>query len=795
MKSRIGHIYDKFLGYAASVAIAVYLIWRVFYTLPFSYGYFAVGLGLVVLLFEALAGIEHIINHVTQVQDHHPERPDIPDSWYPEVDIFIATHDEDENIVYNTANACCYLSYPDSTKIHVHICDDGNRPAIRELAERLGVNYIGMPNPQFAKAGNINNGLAQTSAPYVAFLDADMIPRRDFLMHMIPYFFAPKLKKDEHGRWVEKAPEEVDPKDVIGYVQSPQGFYTPDLFQYNLYAEKRIPNEQIYFFREVNVARSYYNTSILCGSNVVMDRAALADIGNFATHTITEDFETGMRLQVAGYKTISLDVTLANGLTPPNIGTLISQRERWGRGCIQSLRNVRPIRDSRVSFMRKLLYLNTLIFWLTFLGRYVFVMAPIMVAFFHAHILETSMAEIAIFWLPSYLLHMIATKRISAKTRTLNWCNVIDTIQYPFLCVPILAELCGVSLRSFKVTEKGSRNRSNVDPALILPHVVMLVLSVISLFLFIGEVIHFRAFYAVIMIFWVVVNIKCLVLATFFMLGRVNDRNFYRFNVRLPVEFETAGIVCKGFTNDVSEGGLSADLDFPLFIGQDQMVTIRVNDATYRAEMQCTMVQVKRAGAKGWTYAMEIAEIDDKNRSQYRQILYERDPTLPDSIHETIPIVEDLKVNFDRRLTKPNEFFSRKLPRILNILPATLEDGTPVSLNDFSYRYMQIYPPVSLVRGQTATVEVEPGLNFLVTLPEEHLTRINGNLVAVVNWEQWVTDPRCRRVVARWAGAKEPLPVGESQVDVEPVEVEVEPVRKRKPTVIQRITRILKKTN
>lgn len=751
--------YERVLFYAATLAIGVYLVWRLLYSLPFSYGYGAVALGLVVFLCEALSGVQSMINYLScQTMTHPPERPDIPDSWFPDVDLFVATHDEDENLLYNTLNACRYLDYPDRSKIHVYVCDDGNRPAIKALADRLGVAYVGMPNPKHAKAGNLNNALVQTSSPIVAFLDADMIPRRDFVQELVPYFFLPKMKKNELGEWVERSPEEIDPKEKIGFVQSPQGFYTPDLFQYNLYAENRIPNEQAYFFREVNVLRSPSNASILCGSNVLMDRSALADIGYFATATITEDYETGMRMQIAGYKTLSLTKTLANGIAPPSVDTLIKQRERWGRGAIQTFRNMKPFTDSRVPLSQKIFHLNTLIFWLTFLGRYVFTMSPIIVAFFGVHVLECSFYELLIFWAPYYILHLTAMKRMSQQTRTINWCNVIDTVQYPFLCVPMIAEIFGISLKSFNVTQKGHRFATNTNPVLVLPHLLMLVLSIISLFLFISDLLHYRAYNVLIMIFWLGVNIKSLTLAVFFMLGRVNERNFFRFTVAAPVEFEIDGLVYKGATNDVSEGGLSAEMPFPVYIPPDRAITVRVDDRGYHAEMKCSMVQVKRGENKGWTYAMKLADIDEKNLSQYRQILYERDPTLPDTIRETIPIVEDLKVNFDKRLSKPPDFFSRKLPRILATMPAKLMNGTPVTVNDFSYRYVQIYPPLHLTRGETAMVEVEPGAILEVTLPAEHLAQQNNTLFYVVNWEHWTQDAQCRRIVARWAGAPEPTP-------------------------------------
>ncbi|MBQ5901963.1 MAG: hypothetical protein IIW83_01775, partial [Clostridia bacterium] len=70
--------------------------------------------------------------------------PVIPEDWYPEVDVFIATHNEEEDILFKTANACTYMRYPDKSKVHIYLCDDGNRENVKALADRLGVGYIGM---------------------------------------------------------------------------------------------------------------------------------------------------------------------------------------------------------------------------------------------------------------------------------------------------------------------------------------------------------------------------------------------------------------------------------------------------------------------------------------------------------------------------------------------------------------------------------------------------------------------------------------------------------------------------
>jgi cellulose synthase (UDP-forming) len=73
-----------------------------------------------------------------------------------------------------------------------------------------------------------------------------MIARREFLLETVPYFFLPRVKELPDGSWALRSPEETDGGYKIGFIQTPQSFYNPDLFQFNLYSERNIPNEQIF---------------------------------------------------------------------------------------------------------------------------------------------------------------------------------------------------------------------------------------------------------------------------------------------------------------------------------------------------------------------------------------------------------------------------------------------------------------------------------------------------------------------------------------------------------------------
>lgn len=179
---------QKILMYAAIVSAVAYLVWRTFFTLPLNFGVVPLVFGIFLLISEFLSIVERLMQLDQIGKNIQPELPVIDASWYPDVDIFIATHNESTELLYKTLNACTFIEYPDKSKVHIVLCDDGNRKEMEELANSLGVRYVGMKGNKKAKAGNLNNALNQTNSPLVVTLDADMIPRSTFLMQMVPYF-------------------------------------------------------------------------------------------------------------------------------------------------------------------------------------------------------------------------------------------------------------------------------------------------------------------------------------------------------------------------------------------------------------------------------------------------------------------------------------------------------------------------------------------------------------------------------------------------------------------------------
>ena len=581
------------------VAMTVYFGWRLFFTLPFRFGPLASAVGVILLITELTGALETFELYRNYSRSAVPELPVIPAADYPEVDVLIATHNESAGLLYKTVNACRYMVYPDKNRVHIYLCDDTGRAEVAALARQMDVGYFGLRDNPHAKAGNLNNAIFKTHSPLIATFDADMIPTHDFLMKTVPYFF------------LEEGP--------IGFIQSPQSFYNADLFQYNLYSEKKLPNEQDYFFKEVNVNRNYANAPIYAGSNTLISRRALTEVGGIATDSITEDFATGIRIQAAGYRCYAIPTVLAHGLAPATLRDLISQRRRWGRGCVQTLRQSHWLRHMGLPLRTRLSYYSSFLYWWAFFRRFVYISAPILFTLFQIVIVDCTVPELLIFSIPAYLLYGLSLQFLSGSMRSARWSNIIDTALFPYLTLPIILETLGIREKKFSVTRKDAVTDSR-SFTLALPHLFFILLSALAIY---------QCYTVWMPASFVVLNIFILIMAVFFILGRKNSRKNVRFSAELPVLLKTPCGRFSGHTLDISETGMAIALDTGKTLDPSLPLEVLVQSGHYRARLEARVVRTDESRDGALRYGLVFTSMDAENRSQYFQIVYDREPDFP----------------------------------------------------------------------------------------------------------------------------------------------------------------------
>lgn len=489
-----------------------YILWRILFTIPFHYGFIALISGILLLIAEILGLFDFMCSFIIMAAQKAYPVPQVEEDWqWPDVDIFIATYNESNALLYKTIYACKRMKYPDMNKVHIYLCDDGHRETTRKLAEFTNVNYLNREDHVGAKAGNLNNALKHSSSPYIVTFDADMIPRSTFLLQTIPYFMAAEQANKKVG-----CEEQIE----LGFQQTPQAFYNWDLFQSRFYAETDLANEQDYFYRHIEVAKTQFNAVIYGGSNTVINRKALEKVGGFYTEAITEDFATGLLIEGSGFVSLGTGEPLASGLSPTDLSSLIQQRIRWGRGCINVFHHIPFFFQSRYSWKQKMNYWSAISYWLSPVSRLIYFVVPILGGLFGIRVVNTSLLAAIFFWIMLFVTNSLAIGFLSNQVRTSRWANIYDSILFPFLVGPILLELFGLELKTFKVTDKDKEAETGFQWSYSWPFVLIFIFNILAILRVLYCFIFLNRYTDAVTFFWLCYNQILATMSLIFMFGR-----------------------------------------------------------------------------------------------------------------------------------------------------------------------------------------------------------------------------------------------------------------------------------
>lgn len=631
----------------STLCTLIYLCWRVCYSIPKGFGLLPIAANIILLTVEILGFAESLVLFRSLFGMKEHPLPEIAEDAYPDVDVFIATYNEPTDLLKRTVNGCVHMKYPDPKKVHIWICDDNRRSEMRALAEEMGVGYFDRPDNKGAKAGNLNHALALTTAPYVVTLDADMIPRSDFLLKTIPYF----VDAEERNR---KLP--ADKRMPLGLLQTPQCFYDPDVFQHALYSEKRAPNEQDFFYRTIEPAKTSTNSVIYGGSNTVIARKALEDVGGFYTGSITEDFATGLLIESHGYVSLGLPEPLASGQTPHTYKEHIQQRTRWGRGVIATARQLKIWRRKDLSLDQKISYWSSVIYWYSPIKNLIYILSPLLFAVFALPVFRCNWLELVVFWLPMYIMQDVCLMLCSKRTISQKWSGIYETSVMPPLLIPIIKESLGISLSAFKVTDKTRKaGKQGADIRSMQPFLILALLSVIGIVRVIVIMDRAHAISLLVLLFWLVRNLYYLILSIFLVDGRDDDTEPVKVKDFIPVSVDvlygSTGSAA-GMTTQLNEHSMTVYLDEGVSPGIGDHVKVKLDYDGHRAEVRGVVTGVREARrSRSRTQTIEILDFGN-DRYEYWEILYDRIPSLPQSLKRDFGIIPHLWQNIAHRVAR-----------------------------------------------------------------------------------------------------------------------------------------------
>jgi cellulose synthase/poly-beta-1,6-N-acetylglucosamine synthase-like glycosyltransferase len=222
-------------------------------------------------------------------------------------------------------NAVCEMDYPREL-LEIQVLDDSTdeTTAIAELAVRrhaargFNITYLHRVDRIGYKAGALEAGLKESTAPYIAIFDADFIPPKDFLRRTLPHL-------------------EADPG--VGMVQSRWGHINQD---YSLLTKIQSILLDAHFVLEHggrNRAGCFFNFN---GTAGVWRRTAIDDAGGWQHDTLTEDLDLSYRAQLKDWRFVFLPEVVSPAEVPVEMNSFKSQQHRWAKGSIQTCLKLMP---------------------------------------------------------------------------------------------------------------------------------------------------------------------------------------------------------------------------------------------------------------------------------------------------------------------------------------------------------------------------------------------------------------------------------------------------------------------
>lgn len=326
--------------------VCTYLIWRL--TIFNPYHPVLSVIFYMADLYFALQGFLFIWNSWS-VRRREPPAKD----YRPTVDVFLPVYTEPVEMIELTLKGALAIDYPHQT----FLLDDGRRPELKALAERLGARYVIRADNKGAKAGNLNNALKLSTAEAIAVFDADHIPKRESLDMLVGY-----LK---------------DPKVAVS--QAPQMFYNEDGFLYrDIFVGTIRWHEQSHFMHVTQGLRDFHGASTCVGTGCVYRRKIIDEIGGFPEATLTEDLHSAIIFHKHGYETVWVNEPVAWGIAAADISEYYKTRRRWTYGNLQAFSVENILWTPELSPIHRLIYIGFAFNLFAGWFQLVYVIVPIM---------------------------------------------------------------------------------------------------------------------------------------------------------------------------------------------------------------------------------------------------------------------------------------------------------------------------------------------------------------------------------------------------------------------------------
>jgi cellulose synthase (UDP-forming) len=292
------------------------------------------------------------------------------------VDVFVPVYDEDAALVERSLTAAISIKYPHRTVL----LDDAHRDDFKQLAARVGADYVRRDDHRHAKAGNVNHALQFSTADFVTVFDVDHIPEPHFLDVVLGHFDDPR----------------------VGFVQA----LVTHGNQGESFVASAVAAQAYDVFSPTSMGMNGCGAATVWGAHCTFRRAALDSIGGHQVG-LAEDLHTSLVLHAKGWKSVYVPTCVARGLVPADLGAYVIQQLKWSRGVFEILTEKSPTHLRRLELDQALAYITRMTYYLVGPFTLISMTAVGAMLYFGRQFGEVHMASYIVHFIPSTITIMV----------------------------------------------------------------------------------------------------------------------------------------------------------------------------------------------------------------------------------------------------------------------------------------------------------------------------------------------------------------------------------------------------
>lgn len=308
---------------------------------------------------------------------------------YPIVSILVPAHNE-AKVIGRTVESLLLLNYP-KNKMELIVINDNSSDNSKEILEDIKNKY---DNYNFTiintdnltggkgKSNALNIGYTISKGEFIAVYDADNTPDRNALRYLIQTI----VMDDKLGAVIGKFRTRNKNKNLL----------------------TKFINIETLSFQWMSQAGRWqlFNLCTIPGTNFILRRSIIEEIGGWDSKAIAEDTEISFRIYKLGYKIKLVPQSITWEQEPETVKVWIKQRTRWAKGNIYVL--MKYIKNIFKQGKNKIVFDIAYFFSVYFLFLTSVIISDILFVLSISKLVEISIPiNFFLIWILSYLLFII----------------------------------------------------------------------------------------------------------------------------------------------------------------------------------------------------------------------------------------------------------------------------------------------------------------------------------------------------------------------------------------------------